>query len=264
MGVALEVITGRVLNPGATISTTTPNTGDTYAVRAFDDRSNPAWLEGFWAQQATAGVIRVRSAKLHDNVQGIRYRSPAAVTRNLIADHLVQRLYSTDTLIPEQSGGGAETDVLALMIYYSDLPGAAANLATWEAIRPQVVELVTVEVAVAGPVTAGDWSAGNALNSFTDLLKADTKYALIGYQTDVECCAVGIKGPDTSNYRVGGPGCIEPIETRDWFVSLAMAHGTPHIPILNANNKGATLVSVAKATAAGTVNVDLTLAELAS
>jgi len=263
MGVALEVITGRVLNPGATVSATTANTGDTYAVRAFND-ATPAWLEGFWAQQATAGVIRVRSAKLHDNVQGIRFRSPAAVTRNFLADQSAQRLYSTDTLIPEQSGGGAETDTLAMMIYYQDLPGAAANLALWEQIRANIVNLVTVEVAVAGPVTAGDWSAGNSLSTTFDLLKADTRYALLGYQVDTECCAVGVKGPDTSNYKVGGPGCIEPIETRDWFVSQAIARGTPHIPVLNANNKNATLVHVTKATAAGTVNVSLSMAELAA
>jgi hypothetical protein len=209
-------------------------------------------------------VIRVRSPKLHDAVQGIRYRAPAAVTRNFLADQAAQRLYSTDTLIPEQSGGGAETDVLAMMIYYQDLPGASAMLALWEQVRSQIVELVTVEVAVTGPVTAGDWSAGNTLNSFTDLLKADTKYAILGYQSDTECAAVGVKGPDTSNYRVGGPGCIEPIETRDWFVSQSISRGTPHIPIINANNKGATLVHVAKATAAGTVNVCLSMAELAS
>lgn len=262
MGVALEVITGRVTNPGATVSTTTANTGDTYAVRAFSD-ATPAWLEGIWGEQATAGVIRVRSAKMHDNVQGIRVRNRGTFVRQLLADWSMQRLYSTDTLIPEQSGGGAEVDSLALMIYYQDLPGSAANLALWEQVRSQIVNLVTVEVAVTGPATSGDWSAGNSLSTSFDLLKADTRYAVLGYQQDAEVNAVAFKGPDTANYKVGGPGALDAQETRDWFVRNAVLRGTPHIPIINSNNKNATLVHVARVTAAGTVNVVLHMAELA-
>lgn len=262
MGKAFEVVTGRVLNPGATITALTANTGQSFTVRAFSSSAR-AWLEGLWSQNATAGVVRVRSPKLHDSTQGIRYRTPAAVTRDFLSDFDKSQLFSTDVLVVEASGGGAETDCAALMIYYEDLDGASANLASWEQIRGNVANILTVEVAVAGPVTAGDWSAGVALNSFTDLLKADTKYAVFGYQTDTEVCAVGINGPDTSNYKVGGPGCIEPLETRDWFIRQSIQTGLPHIPIINSNNRGGTQISVTKATAAGTVNVDLHLAELA-
>lgn len=259
---AYEIITGRVLNPGATITALTANSGSSFVVRAFNSTAR-AWLEGVWSQNATAGVARVRSPKMHDSTQGIRYRTPAATIRDFVSDFSKQPLYPTDTLVVEASGGGAETDCLALAVYYEDLDGSDAKLASWEQIAAQVVNLLTVEVAVTGPATAGDWSAGVALNSFTDLLKADTKYALLGYQTDTEVCAVGIQGPDTGNYRVGGPGCIEPLETRDWFVRQSRDSGLPHIPILNSNNKGGTTVAVTKATAAGTINIDLSLAELA-
>lgn len=261
MGKALEVVTGRVLNPGAAITGLTANTGNSFAVRAFASPGR-AWLEGLWAQQATAGIVRLRSPKMHDATQGIRYRSAVGVIRDLLSDYAEQQLYSTDVLIFEQSGGAAETDCAALSVYYEDLPGGDARLALWEQIRTNIVNLLTVEVAVTGPTTAGDWSAGNTLNSFVDLLKADTPYAILGYQVDTETLAVGISGPDTSNYRVGGPGCIEPLETRDWFVRQAIKTGRPHIPVINANNRGGTLVSVAKATAAGAVNVCLSMAEL--
>jgi len=262
MGKAYEIVTGRVLNPGAAITALTANTGNSFTVRAFNANAN-AWLEGLWSQNATAGVIRVRSPKMHDSTQGLRYRTPAAIIRDFLSDYSATRMYPTDVLIAEASGGGAETDVGALAIYYEDLDGADAKLVSMDQIRGSIVNLLTVEVAVTGPTTAGDWSAGVALNSFTDLLKADTKYALLGYQTDVECAAVGIQGPDTSNYRVGGPGCIEPLETRDWFVRQSVATGRPHISVLNSNNRGGTQISVCKATAAGTVNIDLSLAELA-
>lgn len=263
MGRALEVVTGRVLNPGATITALTANTGNTFAIRAFPDSAR-AFMEGLWGHNATAGVIRVRSPRMHDFTQGIRYANAAGVVRNLLTDYSEQRLFPTDTLTFEQSGGGAETDSAAFLVYYSDLGGADAKLAMWDAIKPAIVNLLTVTVNVTGPATAGDWSAGNALTGISDLLKADTFYAVLGYTTDTLCTAVAIQGPDTANYRAGGPGPVEPIETRDWFVSMSEAHKTPHIPVINSQNDGNTLVSVCRNTAAGTIVVDLSLAELTS
>lgn len=262
MGRAMEVVTGRVTNPGATLTALTANTNNSFTVRAFPS-SSKAWLEGMWTQQATAGVFRIRSPKMHDATQGIRYRAPAAVIRDFLADWQASQMYPTDVLTVELSGGGAEVDAAAYQIYYEDLDGADARLASWEQVRTSIVDLLTIEVAVTGPTTSGDWSAGNALNSAFDLLKADTKYAILGYQCDTESLAVGISGPDTSNYRLGGPGCIEPLETRDLFVRQSVSSGRPHIPILNSNNRGGTLVSVAKVGAGGTVNVCLSAAELA-
>jgi hypothetical protein len=262
MGLASEVIIGRALNPGAALTALTPGTGDTFAVRSFPSESR-AYIEGIWAQGATAGVVRVRSPRLHDNVQGIRFRTVAAVTRDFFGDQDAQPLYPQDVLIFEGSGGGAETDCFALWMYYNDLPGTDARLAQWAAIQPRIRNILTQEIAVAGPVTAGDWSAGNALNATFDLLKANVDYAVLGYQTDTACLAVGFRGPDTGNLRIGGPGTTESIETRDWFVSGSREGGLAYIPVINAANKGATLVSVANSTAAGTFNVDLILAELA-
>lgn len=263
MGRAVEIVTGRVTNPGATITALTANTGNSFTIRAFPSTSM-AWLEGMWTQQATAGVYRIRSPKMHDSTQGIRYRAPAAVIRDFLADWQASRMYPTDVLTVEQSGGGAEVDAAAFQVYYEDLDGAEQRLSSWEQVKGSIVDLVTIEVAVTGPTTSGDWSAGNALNSAFDLLKADTKYAILGYQCDTESLAVGIQGPDTSNYRLGGPGCIEPLETRDLFIRQSVSSGRPHIPIINSNNRGGTLVSVAKVGAGGTVNVCLSAAELAS
>ncbi len=263
MGKAYELVAGRALNPGATITAVTANTGNSLTVRAFPPSSS-AWLEGLWAQNATAGIVRVRSPKLHDAVQGIRVRSTADRVFDLLSDYSASRLYPTDTLTLEISGGGAETDVAVMAVYYDDLDGSDAKLVGWEQVRGSIASLVTAEVAVAGPTTAGDWSAGVNLNTTFDLFKADTKYAILGYTVDVECAAVGVVGPDTGNYRVGGPGCIQVLETRDWFIRQSQLSGRPHIPIINSNNKGGTQVAVCHDTAGGTFNVNLFLAELAS
>lgn len=260
---AMEVVTGRVLNPGATITALTANTNNSFTIRSFPEQS-PAYMSGLWAQNATAGVVRVLSPRMHDNVQNIRYRSPAALIRNFLPDDAQQRLYPNDPLTFAMSGGGAETDSAAFLAYYTDLPGVAARLAMWDQIRPRVKNMLTVEVPVVGPVTAGDWSAGTVITTGFDLLKSDTDYAVLGWQSDTQCLAVALASSDTGNLRVGGPGTTESLETRDFFLSLGKALGAPTIPVLNSNNRGSTNAFVALNTAGGTINVGFTLCELAN
>lgn len=258
---AMEVVTGRVLNPGAAVTALTANTNNSFTIRSFPEQS-PAYMCGLWAQNATAGAVRIRSPRLHDNVQNIRFQSPAAQVRNLFGDYVSQKVYPNDPLTFEMSGGGAETDSAAFLAYYTDLPGVAARLAMWDQIKPRIKNLLTVEVGVTGPVTAGDWSAGTVITTTFDLLKADTDYAVLGYQAGTACLAVGLANSDTGNLRVGGPGPTESIETRDWFISLSEALKMPAIPVFNSNNRGSTNAFVALNTAGGTVTVDFALAEL--
>lgn len=260
MGAILETLTGRATNPAA-LTGLTMNTGDSLAIRAFGE-AVAAKVEGLWTQQATAGFLRLRSPRMHDNVQGIRLATPAAAPINLLPNELEQRVYQTDTLIAELQGGGAETDAMAVQMYYDGVSTGGARLATWDQVRPLIKNVSGAQVDVAGPVTTGDWSAGTNLTNFTDQFHADTFYAVLGYQVDTACLAVAVKGPDTGNYKAGGPGAVNAIETRDWFVEQSRLHGTPHIPIIQAQNKGNTQVHVAKVGAGGTVNVTLILAEL--
>jgi hypothetical protein len=258
---AYEVVTGRVVNPGAAFTALTPNTGQTFTVRDFPE-SSIAVIEGVWTQQATAGAVRIRSPRLHDDVQGINLRSSTS-PRNLFGDEYEQRLFPNDPLRFDLIGGAAETDAAAILLYYRDLGGVTARVETWESIKPRIVDLMGQVVAVAGPATSGDWSGGTAINATNDNLKADTDYAVLGYEVDAECLAVALAGTDTGNLKLGGPGSLESIETRDWFVGLSKSHMTPHIPVINSNNRGSTLVFVDRITAAGTVNVSLILARLA-
>ena len=258
---AIEVVTGRVTNPGAAFAALTVNTGQSFSVRDFPETSQ-AVLEGIWTQQATAGAVRVRSPRMHDDVQGIALQTQTS-PRNLFGDELEARLYPNDPLRFDMTGGAAEVDSAALLVYYRDLGGVTARLEMWESIKPRIVDIIGQIVAVAGPATSGDWSAGTAINATNDNLKADTDYAVLGYEVGSECLAVAVAGTDTGNLKVGGPGALEAIETRDWFVSMAKSHGTPHIPVINSNNRAGTLVHVARITAAGTVQVSLILARLA-
>jgi hypothetical protein len=263
MPTALEVVAGRTTNPGATLTALTANSSNSFTVRDFPGPSG-AQLQGIWAQNATAGVVRITSPRLHDDVQGIRLEVSAGITRNLLNDWEYQTLFPNDPLRFSLSGGGAETDSAAMLIYYPDLPGISANLKNWPEVKPRIVNLLTVEVGVVGPTTAGDWSGGTLINTTFDTLKADTPYAVLGYITNTASLAVALSSSDTGNLRVGGPGTTEPLETRDWFVSLNQDAGIPAIPVFNSNNRGSTNVFVAANATGGTHTVSLKLAQLSA
>lgn len=262
MGSIYEVVTGRVTNPAA-LTALTANTGDSFSIRSFGEGVTP-YLEQMWTQQATAGIFRVRSPRMHDSTQAIRTIAPAASALGLLAPGTEQRVYQTDTLTVELQGGGAEVDAGALLIYYANTSAGSARNAMWEQVKPLILNHLTVQVDVAGPVTSGDWSPGTNLTNFTDLLHADTWYAVLGYELDAACLAVALRGPDTGNYRVGGPGGLSPLESRDWFKRMSQIHGTPHIPVINSQNDGATQAFVSRITAAGTVNVTFHMVELSA
>lgn len=264
MPLALEIVDTFVTNPGVgpAFVATAPFPGDTLAVRNFDPPAQ-AHLIDVYASAATIGTLRIRSPRLHDNVRGIQFRDIAAVNRALLPDGVSQVLYAQDVLITEMFGGAAETDGFGYVVYYDDLPGSAARLTTWDAILPRIVNFVNVEVAVAAGAAVGARSASSALNATSDLLIANTDYAMIGYEVDANGLSVGFRGVDTGNLRLGGPMTNERIETRDWFKSLGESLNKPCIPVINSANKAGFLIDTAQVVAGVAANVTCILAQLA-
>jgi hypothetical protein len=175
-----------------------------------------------------------------------------------------QVLYAQDTLILEISDAGAETDIMTILNYYSNLPGSGARLYDWPTVNARIRNILTNEVSLVSGATLGDYSGSVAINSSFDLLKANTDYAILGYLTDTSVQTVGIRGPDTGNFRVGGPGTSLRVETRDWFIKAAVKNGLPLVPVFNSANKAGTLIDVSHNANAVTTVCDLVLAELAS
>lgn len=256
----MQVVTGRVTNPGATITALTANTGDSFQVKAANPNAR-AFLLDAWVEEGTVGVFRVTSPLLHDASQGIRLRATLSANP-LLPYHYVQPVQPQDLLTVALSGGGAEIDVGALLFWYEDLPGAAARLASWEAIAPLIVDVAGVECQLTSGATGGQYGGSQALNANFDLLQRNKDYALLGYLCDTIAGVVGITGPDTGNLRVGGPGAVDPKITRDWFSRSAIEYGLPMIPIINAANVGATTIDLAKVATGTAVNVTLIMAEL--
>jgi hypothetical protein len=132
MGKALQLVSGFVTNPGATITAVAALSGESLTVPAFTP-GTVALLGPVGAAGATGGVARIRSPRFHDNAQGIRLQHPAGANEPLTPFQALQPIFPADLLTVELSGGGAETDMIWYLQHFDDLPGVQANLANWSA-----------------------------------------------------------------------------------------------------------------------------------
>jgi hypothetical protein len=263
MAKALEVLGGIATAPGATLTALTMNTGNSATVRSapFDRRIR---LLQMWADNQVAGILRVRSARMHDNVQGIRMRVVASEPEPLLPWAAPHALFPQDALTLEISGSTVAGDIetAGFLVVYDDLPGIAGRFIGPDELSKRGVNVVTVENALATG-TAGGYSGEAALNASFDLLKQNVDYAFVGYQVDAECAIVRWRGSDTGNLGVGGPGHAErKALTADWFVQLSRAFGDALIPVFNAANRAAILVDASQDENGTDVNVQTILVEL--
>src|SRR5271170_3857272 len=90
-----------------TFTGATGYTGQTGTVRntALGSKVN---LEAFWIDGIQTTIGRIRSPRLHDNVQGIRYNSPSASQYNLMGLAPQTPLVPQDLLLVEAAGAAAD------------------------------------------------------------------------------------------------------------------------------------------------------------
>jgi hypothetical protein len=260
---ALDTVTATGTAITATISAATIASGDSFTIKNAPLTSNVLLLQA-WIDSQVAGVLRIRSPKLHDNVDAIRTRHQIGVLKPLLPFGAPVKLYPQDTEIVEFSGSAVAGDIESIvqLIYYEDLPGQQARLQTWDQVRSKTKTILGVRLAITLGSTAG-YNGARAINADVDLLQANTDYAVLGMTTDTEAAAICLRGPDTGNLRVSVPG--EPDLWEDaswWFRLLSMHYNLPLIPIINSANKGATLIDCVNDENGGTANVTIWLAQL--
>jgi len=270
-GAALELITGFVTAPDTTQTALTMATGNSLTIRNAEPKSEVKLLT-CWADVQLRGLLRIRSPKLHDNTQGIRFATIASEVQPLMDPMFAQRLYPQDTLTVDLSGSATAGDIeqASMLVYYPDQPGVNARFLSPADVAKRMVNIVPVQNSIATG-TGGGYSGEEALNADNDLLKANTDYALLGYvvspvagQTVGECCSVRWRGVDTGNLGVGGPGSdTDRWLTMRWFVWLSERTGLPLIPVFNSANKAGIMVDIATDENGLDVLVDSVFAELA-
>jgi hypothetical protein len=263
MGPALELISGLVTAPGATLTPLTMASGNSATVRNTSSTALIAMLNT-WAMTSAAGIWVIKSPKLHDNVQGIRNTIRSADVSQKWVNGLWQKLYPQDnlTLLLSGSAVGGHIEQAQALIYYNNLDGVNARFINPSTLLSRTVNVWTTEIAIT-PGSAGGWSGQVAINSLFDNFKANTDYALVGYTVDVICAAVQFLGPDFGNLGLGGPGlAADQRVTERWFFDLSQTLNIPLIPVFNSANKNGTLVAIAQDQGGAAVNVTAYLHEL--
>jgi hypothetical protein len=226
---------------GATIAALAAVTGDSLQVPVFGESKKGMILQ-WWTDVQVAGTARIRSPKLHDNVQGLRHDTIISDLTPILPWGFGQRIYAGDTLLVDLAGSAVAGDIeyVVMLQWFEELGGQVGRFITPEQVNQRTVNLVAVENTIATGATAA-WAGAEAINVEIDQFHANTDYALIGYHVDTEVPAIAWRGPDTANLRVGGPGLdVDSDITAQWFATLSRAFNRPLIPVIQANNKAAT------------------------
>jgi hypothetical protein len=259
---ALEGISGYATHPAGTFTALTMNGSDSLAIRSFDISGTiRARLLAMWSYTQVIGNFRLRSPRLHDNVQGIRLRTQGKVADPLLwGNEFQQPLFAQDTLIGEinaPTDAAGNLEIGCALIYYENLPGVSASLISPAQLRQLGVHVIGQDV----PITAGgggSYTGSAAINSSVDNFIANQWYALVGVSVDTACAAVRIQGADIGNLGVLVPGAVNtPSQVSRWFVFLSEWYGLPLIPCFNSANKAGIFVSVAQDQGGAAVNCTL-------
>jgi len=253
-------------------------TGDSLSIIDFPDGDN-AYVEEICAgNSATKMEVAVYSPRFGDNQYGLRLQqmfNPTlsgadGVPQFLLPAEVDIPVYSTDVLNVQVNGAASDNANVMLQLYYENIRGAGQRLAHWETVRGLVMQpgayasrTLAVEVTVT-PGTTGNYGSSVALNANDDRLQADFDYALLGYTTDQPLLCVGIRGPDTGYYRIPMPASWDARKSAGYFIAQDVSRPSPHIPIINSNNKATTFLDAIHPANAGATKVSLLLAQLSS
>ncbi len=261
MSRALIVDAGAVAVAAGPVETTVvAGAGSTFTVRNQSLASGCRLLDVFYAG-AAVGEVRVVSPKIVPVANGIRIQTPLGTNFGLLGGPPYQDLTPQDNLVVSVNGTAADVNMAGIQTYYDDLPGSAMQLKMPGDVLGVTEYVFGWPVAAEAGATAGD-QKGKVITTTVDSSDANRWYAVLGYIVDIACGLVGISGVDTSQLFVGGPGCLDPYKTRNYFADLSMASGLPCVPLFNAANKANTNVVAVDYAANTAPNVTLILAEL--
>jgi hypothetical protein len=269
MGVGWETVGAALSNAAAaTAQSMTPFSGQSFSVRATAGGSAPVTLEAVSTDFQDPGDFRIRSPRLHDDVNALRLAATPSNFDNVTLEYFEQPLFSQDNLIVEAVFTAVPTlghiSYGFMTLAYADVPGIQGLYRTWAEVSPNIVNYLSVPVNPSSAAAATTWGTGVAINSTVDVFKANTLYALIGYVAPVAFGAWCIQGVDIGNLQFGAPGVAQPISTRRYFPYLDQNSTNPAIPVINSQNKATTNVFIADRTLSTAFELSLIWAQLSA
>lgn len=238
-GPALDIITASVTAAAAGGSAMAAVAGDSLIVRNASLDQRPL-LMATWVKSQTSGFYQWIHPAGHDQVRDLRFREVLATPLNLLPYGIAEFLEPQELMALTLSGAAVAGDIeiATMMVYYPTLPGIESRLIDLPTLENRMRRLVTIEDTTTSTVDNA-YSGARLLTAGSDLLKANTDYAIMGAHIGVTCGVLTIRGSDTGNLRVGIPGMAgRPDITGEWFMDMAEAFNLPLIPVINSANKG--------------------------
>lgn len=254
---AVELISGYVTAPSTTLATLTMNGNDSLTVKST---RGFAYIASAFSKNQAAGKVEIHSPRMHDNNHGFNYDVVTGNPEEYWPDGCMEQVFSQDNITVQQSGSatGGDLEETGLLMYYSDANGLDQRLIHYREAFNRKERVVTTRHSITGG-TAGSYSGETAINAGAVYeLKANRDYALVGYYVNASVFAVVVKGNDTGNVRVGGPGnAADKRKTGSYFLRKSRVNGIPFIPVINSANGPNTTVGVACDENGGTFVVEL-------
>jgi len=245
--------------------------GDSLSILFFDPSSSAFVEEVFSGNSTQRMEVAIFSPRFGDNQFGFRAQhmfnptqaSPAGPPQWLMPRELDIPVFPSDVLnVQVNAPAGAGNANVSLQLYYQNVPGAGQRLATWDQVKGiGWVRVLAVEVTVT-PGTTGSPGTAVAINANDARLRANLDYAILGYQTDTSGLLFRLRGPDTSGFNMPLPVSFDARNMADYFVFQDLLHPGPHIPIINSNNAGSTLLDGVAHNNPGATKVSLIMAEM--
>lgn len=245
----IELVTATATAPGAGGTAATAVTGDSLVVKNNVGAKQPRIL-ALWSFLQVAGFVQIATPSGHDTTRGYRASAPNAIELlNTLGIGITVSAQETMAVTIAGSGTVGDVEQMQMLIHYPDVPGLTTRTISYEQLRSRATELTTIDQSITG--TAGPGYSGSvALSAVTaDLLRANSDYAVLGglFRTALTAGAVSLnlRGPDTSNVRVGIPANLRGDLTAQWFPLLSRAYDMPLIPVINSGNKSSTFLDLA-------------------
>jgi len=241
-------------------------TGDSLTVKnnsSLNNRASTVRVIAIWANQQVDGFQRIIVPSGHDTNRNMQFAVEAADQSLRYPVPLPWDLHAQETMQITIAGSNTAGDVETghALLYYSDLPGVTQRGITYSDLMKKWKKPTTVYATITG--SGAGYSGSELITADSDLLHANTDYAIIGVTTSVPVGAVTIIGPDTGNVKIGVPGSIvHTAMCNEFFMGLARAHEMPFIPVINSGNKSSTFLGIAMNENAGSTPVSLQLMEL--
>src|SRR5439155_874140 len=237
----------------------------------FEDGSR-AFVEEIWSgNSAHKCEIAFFGNRFGDPTAGLRLQHQFNPTLSgadgepqlLLPTKMDIEVYRGDTLTIQTLCTASDNVNAVLQVFYENLPGAKQRLTSWEAIQGNIERTLAVEVTVT-PGTTGNYGTAVAINANDDRLVGDDDYAILGLVTDQPVLSIGIKGPDTGQYRIAVPGHWNSRVASNWFVEQSAWRNQPRIPVINALNKASTFLDGLSSANACATKVSVIVAQLRS